>query len=504
MIPSYNWNTELLREIDAEAALSIVDFACFSDSTGGAQDNDLYYGSADFLADTYQARHGCAGAYMVRPWPRAGFVRGHPGDGCFDSQSFVSTCWRMFGRESAFSANYLDLDNAPTDDDGAVNPPGEVHASDLIGVFGETRPQGATAWSSNGMTGAGSCGYSSNSGVIRGAFVQFPNPAHFAYTTQRFKRYWGMRPTTAGLVRGFEAFDLYWARRNIPTPGGAGKYATGQLAFKVQQFNGTGSAISGDNAGSDTVNPAYWSDMAGGSLPTGTNYGLQKLALTPSSPTHGIGFHTSGAGYNQPSIARGIAVMGVSSRYDGVTKGVRIARFTRSGYQSNTLNDASFDGTATDPQRIIIEAMDPSVIVLTSAGANDVSAGVTRVTFGNNILNFILRVLSYRPNQRFIYMATYPGDVSGAAIAARGEYIDEVYERIVNINNRRICIVDQYNPGLNTPSSYYTSSHLATDDSGVPYFLEDFEQLINTRKKTIVALRSTPGLLRRGMLSRRL
>lgn len=500
----FGWNQDLFAEYHAESLEYITRALCLGDSKSGAQDQVLFPGTADVVNLAVTPDVGVTpGAYMVRPWARSFWMQDQPGDAPFQSIGCYSDGYRFIGQTGASSV-YSNHALAPSTAYGDAATIGESQSSDALDIAEIVRP--LSAWPSNGTTGVVGVKGHSVEVIYRCAWVQvkneaqwFSNPAKYAHLHQYVPGY------GTGTRRNFSRFELLYHRRNIPTGGTGTEYSAGQVPFGFQIYNGSAATIAETSMGSGIYTiqndagfvPSNWT-LEAESIPIGSDYSLQLATIEPSVEAHGLGLTITGGNHNNKQHARGLAALGLTALYEGADRGSLIARFTRSGMQSGSLNHASYDGSASDPQRRYLELCAPSDLFLTW-GTNDVGAAVLAATFASNIMTFVQRVHVYMPLLRIHVMLPYPGNGGGATSSTMLGYCQALYAQAEAVGDRRMALYDQYSVGITLPSSAYDTTHLNPDQSGVEPMVEYLrhESGVGARR---YRLHRRPTSARRGMI----
>lgn len=471
----YNWNTKIVWLSVVAAMSSIQDWDFWGDSTNGCQAIDLFTGSRDLALQAFMPKiRVCAGGLWVAPIDNGGWITARPGIYPFMSSIAILNCNMPLMRNAA--TGYANAAASPDSAYGSAATPGETKVADLIDICEVMIPQGGDPWPTNGTGGTIMYGISSNSAVIRSGFAIVASESDFSFTTQRFAKYFEWVPGYGtGTRAAIESVKLHYVRRAIPTGASGTEYDTAAIPIQFQRYNGNGTGITAlpppnepSYTMSSAISGANWANV-GGVIPT-SSPGVLATASIGGLSTYGFASHTNGGDYNDPQTARGFAFIGCSFLFEGVTHGLRTSCFTRGGFKADTLNDAAFDGSETDPQRVVLEQNDPDLIFLTF-GANDVAASVAYADFAAELFEFMERVWTYRPNQKFVYMANYAGAVGDAHRAIRGQYAAEMYHLARTANETRLAIIDLWTPGQTAPLSYFNTSHLAVSDVGVSFFV---------------------------------
>ncbi len=495
----YNWNTgKLKNKVRQARSVNILSMKVVANSNGGAQGPSLYFGFADIFRDAFLPVIGvCAGAFCVQPRGWGAQLNGSPDLWPFHTSSAplgdgVSSAGgnRLLGRETAsIGPTYSDHTAAPSDTDGAALNPGEVGSSDVRDTCEFMIPS-ASPWPSNGTGGVVQVGAVGNDAIRRCAYCSIAAIADYEYDgSGRFDWLWAghgdgpyLPDNGAGTRIGHEEIQALIMRRDIPDPGGAGKYARHQTQLQPQSFaathSGGGSGITADNASSRVSTGGNWSSTGFSLIPVGTDYTLKKYTWTPASPVHGIGLLTTGADYNQVAAARGAAIIAISTKFANQDFGLRTGTMTRGGFLAESLNAAVHDGSATDPQRVITEALDEHVTAIVMM-ANDAGAGVSAEDWADDIWAYMERTWTYDADHHFIIVVEWRGDRTQEIMDRIGSYGAEAKARVIADDDERVTIMDLYTPSLAWPDSVFDGGpHLNLDDSGRPYAKAAMERAV--------------------------
>lgn len=499
----YSWNAQLFDEYVAESLATVTRFLSKGDSKAGAQDQSgVFPGTADVVNRLVTPiTRVTPGAYMVRPWVRSFWMRGDPGDAPFHGVGFYTDGWRFIGQTGATS-NYTNHALAPTTAYGSAAVIGESNSSDILAVGEPMIP--IVAWPSNGSHGAAGVKGHSAEVIYAGGWVQVASESQWQQPAAAYGDCYQYVPGYGtGTLRGFDRYELLVQRRNIPTGASGTEYTAGQVPYKVQTYNGSGANVAETSPGSGiyTVQtdagfvPSNWTD-AGVAIPISSNYDLQKLEIAPGSPTHGLRVTITGGNHANMQHARGLAVFGVTAQYEGTSHGAMIARYTMSGMQSGSLNHASFDGSASDPQRTYLEAINPTDIGITF-GTNDWGSGVTAAAYAANNVAYLQRIRQYLPDVRVHFFLPYPGATLTSATLLG--YAQAMYDAIPSLGDRRACLIDQYSINAGLPASYFNTVHLHNDQSGVQTFVDHLAHETGVGRRRYRSHRRSDSA-RRGMI----
>lgn len=456
-----------VESVDRRGRGKVVSKLYVGDSKTGATGATVHYGTRELdLKRLMPAVGRCAGAYMVQPRGRGALIQGDPDGFPFATANLNLSAHRIVGAHTTGST-YSGHSAAPGPADGAQATPGETNTSDVADTCEFLIPQNADQWPSSGCGGYIPCENSGSSAVIRGGVIQIA--ALSEYTVPgRFAWMWDYVPNDgkgAGAVRNsMSTMQYLYMRRDIPQPGGANQYDTRQITMVTQKFNGEGDSITGgSNASADFTDSGNWTNF-GSTLSEGTDYTFRSATVTGLTDCHGFATTTADGDYNDPATARGIAILGISSLYEGDQVGLRTGIMTRGGFKADSLNDTVHDGSATDPQRVLIAALAPDVVEFT-LGANDAGASVAAADFADDIATAYDRISQYYTGLIHVRL-DYVGDRADAVRALMASYGAEVADRCRT--RARLCLTDTTRASLADPVSIFDSGpHLNTDDSGV-------------------------------------
>lgn len=437
------------------------------DSKNGCLEIDITFsGERDiWIRGTMDKIANCPGGLWVAPVDNGGWLTARPGTFPVYTSTSNLTANRRLGREITEVANYAAYDTAPTADYGDASPAGEDKASDLPPIIEFMIPQKTDGWPTNGTGGIIMRGRTGSSAVIRSAMVFVQNKAQWSYTESghRFGYMWKWIPGTSSQINALSSATYYFVRRQIPTGAGGTEYDTAFIPVQCQSYNGTGANIAETSPGSGIwslstdVTGANWTNY--GSVFGNTNPGAV-TAFTPTVPgaCFGIANHSSGGDFNDAQTARALAYPAANFMFSNQVAGLRTAVLTRGGFKADTLNDSAHDGTAADPQRMLLEACNAHALVL-SFGSNDIGASVAADDFASEITTFYDRVMTYRPTMPVIVNMYYAGNVGGSQRTLLMSYGDAI--RRTAQSRPMLVIKEHCVKSMGDALSTYSTSHLA-------------------------------------------